>query len=107
VVELMSYGLTGLTALMAMAFCFAYDDELTRTREKASYGLINNAHANDSPLVKTGARSLRFRGDVGKQQEAAPACFLQKTSRVETGHGAIYRGSFRNDDRGTLEAFHG
>ena len=104
--ELASYGLTGLTAMLIMAFCFAYGDELRRTREKSSYGLINNAHGNDSPLVVTVARTLRFRGDVGKQQETSPASLLQKTSRVETGHGVIYNGSFRND-RGTLEAFHG
>lgn len=29
-VELMSYGLTGLTAMLVMAFCFAYGDELRR-----------------------------------------------------------------------------
>ncbi len=74
-VELASYGLTGLTAMLVIAFCFAYGDELPRTREKSSYDLINNAHVNDSTLV-------------------------------ETGHGAIYSDSFRND-RGTLEAFHG
>jgi hypothetical protein len=106
VVELTSYGLKGVTAVLVIAFCFAYGDELPRTREKSSYGLINNADANDSPLVETGARSLWFRGNVGKQQETSPTSLLQKTSRVETGHGAIYRGSFRNDRR-TLEALHG
>jgi len=106
VVELTSYGLTGVTAVLVISFCFAYGGELPRTREKSSYDLINNAHLNDSPLVETGARILRFRGDVGKQQETAPASLLQKTSRVETGHGAIYSGSFRND-RGALEALHG
>lgn len=61
-VELTSYGLTGLTAILAIAFCLAYGDELAPTREKFSYGLINNPHVNDSPLVETGARSLLFRG---------------------------------------------
>jgi uncharacterized protein (TIGR03118 family) len=106
VVELTSYGLTGVTAVLVISFCFAYGGELPRTRKKSSYDLINNAHLNDSPLVETEARSLRFRGNEGKQQETAPASSLQKTSRVETGHGAIYGGSFRND-RGTLEALHG
>jgi hypothetical protein len=105
-VELASYGLTGLTAMLVMTFCFAYGDELRRTREKSSYGLINNAHVNYSPLIVTVASTLGFRGDVGKQQETSPAFLLQETSRVETGHNAIYSGSFRND-RGTLEAFHG
>ena len=105
-VELAYYGVTGVTAVPVIAFCFAYGDELPRTREKSSYDLLNNAHVNNSPLVETGARSPWFRGDVGKQQETAPVSLLQKTSRVETGHEAICRDSFRND-RGTLEAFHG
>jgi hypothetical protein len=103
---LMSYGLTGLTAMLVIAFCFAYGDELRRTREKSSYRLVNNAHVNDSPLVVTVARTLRFRGDVGKQQETSAPSLLQETTRVEIGLGVIYSGSFRND-RGTLEAFHG
>jgi hypothetical protein len=106
VVELTSYGLIGLTTMLVVAFCFAYGDELPRTRKKSSYDLINNAHRNDSPMIETGARSLRFRGDVGKQRETAPASLLHKTSPVETGHGAIYSGSFQND-RGPLEGFHG
>ena len=96
-VELTSYGLTGLTAILVMAFCFAYGDELRRTREKSSYGLINNAHVNNSPLVVAVARTLRFRGHVGEQQATSPASQLQRPSRVETGHGAIYACSFRND----------
>jgi hypothetical protein len=48
VVELMSYGLTGLTAMLVIAFCFAYGDELPRTREKSSYDPINHAPRNDS-----------------------------------------------------------
>lgn len=106
VVELTSYGLTGVTAVLVMAFCFACGDELPWTREKSSHDLLNNVDVNDSPLVETGARSLWFREDVGKQQEIASASLLQKTSRVETGHGAIYSGSSRND-RETLEAYHG
>jgi hypothetical protein len=101
-----SFGLTVLTAMLVMAFCFAYGNELPWTREKSSYDLINNPHPNDSPLVVTVARTLRFREDVGKPQETSPASVPQKTSRVEIGYGAIYSGSFRND-RGTLEAFHG
>jgi hypothetical protein len=67
-VELTSYGLTGLTAMLVMAFCFAYGDELPRTREKSSCGLINNAHVTDSPLVETGHGAIytdRFRSDRG------------------------------------------
>ena len=105
-VELMSYGLTGLTAMLVIAFCFAYGDELPRTREKSSYDPINHAPRNDSPMIETGARSLRLRREVDKQQETAPAPLLQKKSPVGTGHVAIYSGSFQND-RETLEVFHG
>ncbi len=105
-VELTSYGLTGLTAMLVVAFCFAYGDELPRTREKSSYDLINNAHRNDSPMIEAGARGLRLRREVDKQQETALTPLLQKTSPVKIGHGAIYSGSFQND-RGPLEGFHG
>jgi hypothetical protein len=99
-VELTSYGLTGLTAILVIAFCFAYGDELPPTREKSSYDLINNTHMNDSPMTETGAKSPRFR------RRAAPASLLQKTSSVETGSGAIYADSFQSD-RGRVEVFHG
>jgi len=105
-VELTSYKLTGLSVVLVMAFCFAYRNELPRTREKSSYDLINNPHLNDSPLVVTLARILRLRGDVGKQQETSPASLLQKTSRVETGHNAIYRDNVQSD-RGRGEILHG
>ena len=105
-VELTSYGLTGLTAMLVMAFCFACGDALPATQEKSSHDPINSAHMNDSPVIETGARSLRFWGDIGKQQKTPQASLLQKTSAVETGHGAIYNHSFRNN-RGPLEAFHG
>jgi hypothetical protein len=103
--ELMSYGLIGLTAMLVIAFCFAHGDELPRTRAKSSYDRINNAHRNDSP-IETGARSLRLPREVDKQQETASAPLQRKTSPVETGRGAIHSGSFQND-RGTLEACHG
>jgi hypothetical protein len=58
--ELTSYGVTGLTTILVIAFCFAYGHELPPTREKSSHDLINNAHMNDSPTIETGARSLRL-----------------------------------------------
>ena len=59
-VELTSYGLTGLTAIR-----FAYGHELPPTREKSSHHLTNNAHMNDSPMIETGARSLRLEAFYG------------------------------------------
>lgn len=31
--ELMSYGLTGLTAMLVISFCFSYKDELADSKE--------------------------------------------------------------------------
>jgi hypothetical protein len=106
VVELTSYGLTGLSVVLVMAFCFVHRNELPRTRERSSYDLINNPHLNESPLVETGAGSLRFREEVGKQQETAPASLLQKTSTPETGSGAINADNVQSD-RGRVEILHG
>jgi hypothetical protein len=67
-VELTSYGLTGLTAMLVMAFCLAYGDELPRTREKSSHDLSNNRQVNDSRLVETGHGAVYsdgFRTDRG------------------------------------------
>jgi hypothetical protein len=106
VVELMSYGLTGLTAMLVIAFCFAYGNELPGTRKKSSYDLVKHAPKNDFRMIETGARSLRLRREVDKQQETAAAPLQRKTSPVGTGHGATYSDSFQNDRR-LLEAFHG
>ena len=105
-VELTSYGLTGLTAMLVIAFRLAYSDALPATQEKSSHDLTDDVHMKDSPMIETGARSLRFQETVDEQQETAPASRLQKTSRDETGRGTIYRVSSRNDC-GRLEAFHG
>ena len=62
--ELTSYGLTGLTAMLVMAFCLAYGDELPRT----SHDLSNNRQVNDSRLVETGHGAVYsdgFRTDRG------------------------------------------
>jgi hypothetical protein len=40
-VELASYGLIGLTAVVIAAFCLACSIELPSIREKSSYHLIN------------------------------------------------------------------
>jgi hypothetical protein len=63
--ELTSYGLTGLIAILVIAFCFAHGHELPPTREKSSRDLINNAHMNDSPMIETSARSLRLKAFYG------------------------------------------
>jgi hypothetical protein len=64
--ELTIYGLVGLTAMLVIAFCFAYADEFSPAREKSSFDLINNAHLNDFQTIETGTGRPRLRGTVGK-----------------------------------------
>ena len=64
--ELAFYGLTGLTAMLVIAFCFAYGDDLPRTCGKSSYDLINSAHVDTSTVVETGHGAIYsdgFRAD--------------------------------------------
>jgi hypothetical protein len=42
--ELMSYGLTGLAAIVVIASCFVYREEFSAGPEKRSIDLINKAH---------------------------------------------------------------
>jgi hypothetical protein len=64
-VELTSYGLTGLTAMLVVAFCFAFGDALPRTREKYSHGLINDARLHGSRIIDIGTHSDAFQNDHG------------------------------------------
>jgi hypothetical protein len=105
-VELTSYGLIALTAVLVIAFCFAYGDELPSTREKSSQDLISDAHLSDSLIIGTTTGSLRLGREVRLYQQSAPALPLQKTSAVEIVHRAAYNDSFQND-RGSGKAFNG
>jgi hypothetical protein len=105
-VELTSYGLIALTAVLVIAFCIAYGDELPTTREKSSHDLISDAHLNDSRIIGTTTGNLRLGRKVRQHQQSAPASPLQKTSAVEIVHGATYKDSLQND-RGSGKAFNG
>jgi hypothetical protein len=104
-VELTSYGVTALTAVLVIAFCFACD-ELPSTREKSSHDLINDAHSNDSRIIATTKGSLRLGRTVCQQQQSAAASALRKTSPLETVRGATHNDGFQND-RGSGKAFNG
>ena len=52
--DLMSYGLTGLTAVVVLAFCFAYGDESPLLER--SIDLINKAHP--LPFWRSGERNV-------------------------------------------------
>ena len=61
--ELTMYELMGLTAMLVIAFYFAYLDEFPPARETSSFDLINNAHLNDSQGLEPGTGTPQFRGD--------------------------------------------
>jgi hypothetical protein len=98
-VELTSYGLTGLTAMLVIAFCFASGVELPSNREKSPHDLISDAHVNDSRIIGTTKGSLRLGRKVRQYQQCAPASPQRKPSAVETVHGATYNDSFQNNRR--------
>lgn len=54
--ELTSYGLTGVVAILVVAFCVAYSDDLAPAKEKCSFDPVSNAHLPGSPMpAETGA----------------------------------------------------
>jgi hypothetical protein len=103
-VQLVSYGLTALAAMLVIAFCFAHRDELPQTQGKSSDDQINNAHAIDSPTIPPKARSLPFRGIVGEQHQNVSSSLLRTPQSAETGSGAIYGHSLQSAG-GQMEAF--
>ena len=104
--ELSSYGLMGLAAMLIIAFYFAYGDEFPPARKTSSFDLINSADLNYSQMIETGTGNPQFQGTVGKQQETAPASLPETISPAEAGPGAIYSDSFQSDG-GQVEVFHG
>jgi hypothetical protein len=50
--ELASYGVTGLVGILLVAFCFACKDESASFSDKASSGLAHDAELRDSRPVK-------------------------------------------------------
>jgi hypothetical protein len=65
--ELTIYGLMGLTAVLVIAFFFAFGDEFPAVRETVLILANSNAHLNDPHLIEPGMRSLQFRDTVAKQ----------------------------------------
>jgi hypothetical protein len=98
-VELTSYGLVALTAVLVIAFCFACGDELPSIREKSSHDLISDAHLNDSRTIGTTTGTPRLGRKVPQYRQSVPALPLQTTSTVEIVHGATYNDSFQKSER--------
>jgi hypothetical protein len=81
-VELASYALIGLTAVLVLAFCFACGIEFPSIREKSSYGLINKAQINDSSMIETRVTSPRFRS----ARQVSRARFVVDNTRPQLGN---------------------
>jgi hypothetical protein len=45
--ELTSYGLTGLVAMLAVVFCLACSDDRASAKDKSSFDSVNNAQYSD------------------------------------------------------------
>jgi hypothetical protein len=53
--ELTSYGLTGLVAMLTVVFCFAFKDDCALAKKTPSLDPIDNAHLLRTPMpVETG-----------------------------------------------------
>jgi len=65
--ELTSYGLTGLVAMLVVAFCFAFSDELAPRKEESSFDPIQNVHLPGSsvPNETLAAAGSRDRAQQG------------------------------------------
>jgi hypothetical protein len=69
--ELMSYGLTGLAAAVVVAFCFAYGDEFPLL-EQHSIDLMDKAHSfpswqsgeRNAGAIYSGVRNESVRGEA-------------------------------------------
>ena len=70
--ELMSFGLTGLVALLLVAFCFAWKDEFASFNDKPSSGPICDAELRHPKPVegRTGAANVDT-GPQGQKHEGA------------------------------------
>ena len=101
--ELTTYGLVGLAAMLIIAFYFAYSDEIPSVRETSLFDLVTNAHLR-SQMIETGAEISQYRRTIGKQQDAT-ASLPQTIAPAERRPGAIYSDNYQND-RGQAEVFH-
>ncbi len=84
--ELTMYGLMGLTAMLVIAFYFAYRDEFPPARETSSFYLINNAHLNDSQVIEPGTGTPQFRGDMVSNRKLLRRSSCKQRRQLKQGH---------------------
>jgi len=70
--ELMSYGLTGLVAMLLVAFCFACKDEFASVSGKPSSGLMCDAELrHPKPVERCTCAAKGDTGPQGQKHEGA------------------------------------
>ena len=77
--QLVSCGLTGLAALVVIAFCFICDDTVAALLEKP-FGLVGNPYSNASPLIKPRTADPRFQGRSDRQEQTVQDTLLSTAS---------------------------
>jgi len=102
--DLTSYKLTGLAAMVVIAFCFVCSDKFASILEKPS-GLASNAHLNVSPMIETRTRDPRLQ-ERDDNREDARALLLRTASLVETGPHVVCSVTAKSH-RAPPEALHG
>ena len=97
--ELTTYGLVGLAAMLIIAFYFAYGDEIPSARETSLFDLVTR-----SQMIETGKEISQYRRTSGKQQDAT-ASLPQTIAPAERRPGAIYSDNCQSGG-GQVEMFH-
>jgi hypothetical protein len=104
--ELASYGLTGLAVIVVIGFCLVCNDELPPAVEESSFDLISYVHLSNVKAAKAERKHSRFKEMVGKQRKLAPASSPKKAGPVEIGSGDICSDGFKNNQV-RIEVVHG
>jgi hypothetical protein len=102
--ELISYGLTGLASMVVFAFCIVCGDNDAAILEKSAAPL-NKAKLNASPKMQTVTADPRI-ARTDRQPQVAQPSLLQTASLVETGYHRDCRGTV-NNGRSPAEASNG
>jgi len=69
--ELVSYGLTGLAAVVVIAFCFAYSETFSPGQEKRSIDRMNEAHWPLSRRSGEGSTGTIYNGNRNESVRGA------------------------------------
>jgi hypothetical protein len=82
ILRLVSRGLTGLAALVVIAFCFVCDDTVASFLEKP-FGPVGNPYSSASPLINPRTADPRFEGRSDRQQQTVEDTLLSTASLLD------------------------